>query len=349
MSIPSINNPGATMTRISTQAFPEIVSIIRYQFNLKKLVFPKRAEQLFIKEPMPYFTGNSRIFKEVDTDMYGRSKKEGQQAYQTKTVVGYEKIIYVNRIGANVPISWEARKQGRDSEITTNITNISEINFNRKELDLSLVFGFATSTSLTDMDGNTVDLTTGDSFQLLYSAHTLAASATTYANRITGDPAFSKGAYQVGINQGNANSYNNLGQAVPFMPNIIISTDDEETVDEINKLFKSKADPSAANSGVYNTYEGTGLKHVVLPQMNFTAVGAKDLTKRRWWFIARCDGTTNGFQAYYMLLEDNNVRMPATGNNGEDILTDDWIFATRMTYGYGVVVAHNIFGSCPTN
>ena len=349
MSIPSISNPGATMTRVSTLSFPEIVSLIRYQFNLKKMTFPRRAEQLFIKESMPYHTGNSRIYKEVDTDMYGRSKLEGQQAYQLKTVIGYEKIIYVKRIGANIPITWEARSEGRDASITTSITNISEVNPNRKELDLSLMFGFATSTSLTDMDGNVVDLTTGDGFQLLYSAHTLAGSATTYNNEITGDPAFSKGAYQVATNQAISNSYNNLGQAVPFMANVIITTDDEESVDEVNKLFKSKADPTASNSGVYNTYEGMGLKHVILPQLNMTILGAKNTAKRRWWFIARCDGTTNGFQAYYLLLEDNNVKMPASGNNGEDIQTDDWTFATRMTYGFGAVVAHNIFGSCPTN
>jgi len=62
----------------------------------------------------------------------------------------------------------------------------------REDLNLSMFISFGTATSYTDMDGQTVDVSTGDSLAPFYSAHTLTGSTTTFRTILANNPAFSE-------------------------------------------------------------------------------------------------------------------------------------------------------------
>jgi hypothetical protein len=52
--------------------------------------------------------------------------------------------------------------------------------------------------------------------------------------------------------------------------NIVITTDDEDTVIAVKELSNATADIMSSNAGTYNVYKG--LKHVIAPRIATTAV-----------------------------------------------------------------------------
>ena len=98
-----------------------------------------------------------------------------------------------------------------------------------------------------------------------------------------------------------------------------------------------------------NVYQNA-YKHLVLPQLATTALGANDSTKRRYWFLAALQQGVNGLQAYYGQWEaPHMVASPASGNNMEDPHKDIWSWGTRAGYGFVFVSGRGIIGSFPTS
>jgi hypothetical protein len=342
-------NPGNVAALISTLSFPEMTDLINREFVWNNENYPRNARQLFMEDNIPMGTGDTRRYKETDGEKFARYKGQGAAASKSAVAMGYEVDMVSKRIARNAEITFEMRQFGKDREIVSQITSLSEFCPNRLELDLTHRFTFCTSTTYTDMDGNTVDIAVGDGLQWAYSTHTLAASSTTYSNRVTGDPQFSKGAYQAALLLGATQTYTNFGELIPFEPNTIICYNDPVTLDEINKLFKSSADVDGANSGVVNTYSGNKIRTVVLHYLATSATGAYDSTKRRWWSLAQIDKSARGVQAHLGIFEASNLKVPASGNNGEDINTDNWTYGTRMSYGIAILSGRKIVFSCPTS
>ena len=247
------------------------------------------------------------------------------------------------RRATEIDITWEMRNNAKDEEIKNKITSLNHYCPERKELDLTHRFTFANATSYTDMDGNTIDNTGGDSLALVYSAHTLKHSDSTWRNRVANDPVFSAAALELAEQVASVNILNNFGETREIDFNVIFSGKNPATVRSIRRVLESSSDVDYDNPGILNTY--TGYRQVVLPKLATDANGAYDSTKRRWWGIA----AVGKLQMHYRVWEANNLKTPKPGNNGEDVHTDNWTYGSRMAYASGTVSARGLIMSMPTS
>jgi len=69
--------------------------------------------------------------------------------------------------------------------------------------------------------------------------------------------------------------------------NIVITTDDEDTIVAVKELSNATADITSSNAGTYNVYNK--LKHVISRRIATTSNGSVDITKRKYWFLASSD------------------------------------------------------------
>ncbi len=336
---------------LSTATLPEFSDLVMKQFSHQKDMITPAAAQLFIQEDLTGWGSDTKRYDEVDVDTYAKLKRQGENAMKGRVGVGYSKTMQARRYALEINVSWEFRRysQQYSSSVKADLVNLNHFIPQRFELNLSHVFAFATATSYTDMDGETITTTTGDNYALAYSAHTLKNSSTTYRNRVAGDPAFSQGGLEVAEGLFVSDILSNFGDRRVLKANIIFSSDDPATCRTIKQLLQSTADVDAAQSGILNMQKGK-YRHVELPLLATTATGARDATKKRWWGImAQYGNPTNSFQGYFGIFENANLKTPAMGNNGEDASNDDWKYGVRGSMGVATLAGRGLVMSCPTS
>lgn len=293
-----------------------------------------RTSGLVKEMAIPANTGNTREFSEIDSNEYLSYKGEGDQAPRGKVQQGYSKTMTMYRVAENIGITYEMRTQNKAPEVVARLENSGRKGANRMDLDLTHRLTFGTATSYTDMDGRTVSIVTGESStqQLFDTDHPLAGSSTTYRNRLANNPALSKGAIEGMERLITENTYNNLGEKVTANFDILFTTDDPNAVNTAREYLRSTAAPDATHAGVINVYAGK-YKHVVLPRLATTAVGAPDSTKRGYWGIA----SSSMSSLHLGVWEAPHLIAPTPGSNAEDVQTDDWEFRSRAGYGIAIV------------
>lgn len=333
---------------LNTITLPEFTDLLERNFVAVQNTVKPVAQQMFITDDMSEHTGNSRIYNEWDTQQYASIKLEGQNASKALAGVGYNKTLYAKRIAKEIDITWEMRRYTKYPEITGKMDSLTNYCPLRIDIDLTHRITFATVTSYVDMDGITVDVTGGDGLSVANAAHTLAFSPTTWSNLVPGAPAISRAGLEAAEILANTNILSNFGDKRVMDFNVIFSTDDPSTVNNIQELLRSTASPSAPNSGVENVYAAK-YRHVVLKNLATTATGATDTTKRRWWGLAAVGQGVNGWQAYFGQFEIPHLITPAVGNNGEDVHNDNWTFGTRASYGIAVVSGRGFILSNPVS
>jgi len=298
------------------------------------------VKSLYMVESVPSGTGDRRVYDEIEGETYARLKGEGEDAYKTGVIKGYNKTMYARRFAAEIDITYEARNFGKDQEILRKLTDLATFCPQKMALDLTHRFTFAASTSYTDMDGESVDVSMGDSLAMLSASHTLTGSSSTYSTVVTGNPSFGQGGFEVAKLQANTQVLNNFGERRVMNFNTVVTHDDPSTVRAVRQLNQSMADITQNNSGVTNVYKGA-FRHIVLPRLATTATGAYDSTKAKYWFYM----AAGEWEGHLGTWEEPNLKKPAVGNNGEDVHNDDWTFGTRCTYGICVVSAKGVVGS----
>lgn len=297
-------------------------------------------KSLYMVESVPRGTGDRRPYTEIDGETYARYKAEGSDAYKTKVVTGYEKTMIARRFAAEITITYEARNYGKNQEILRKLTALGNFCPQRLALDLTHRFTFATSTSYTDMDGETVDTTVGDGLAAVAGAHTLTGSTATYSNVITGNPAFSQGAFETAMSQANTQIVTNFNERRVMNFNTIVTGDDPATVRAVRQFLGSMSDGTQTNSGVINTYRGV-MRHVVLPRLATTATGAYDATKAANWGLV----AAGEWEGHLGIWEEARLVSPEAGNNGENIHNDNWTFGARCGNGICVVSGKGLLWS----
>ena len=335
---------GLQTTLLNTVTLSEFVDIERKEFVFVQQLVKPVAQQLFITDNIESHTGNTKQYREVDGETFASLKKEGTDAKKASVGVGYNKLMTFRRFAKEIEITKEMRDDNEDTRVMGLLTGLNHFAPQRMELDLTHVLTFATSSSYTDMDGETVDTTTGDGNVLCYSAHDLAHSSSTYRNRVTNDPVFSAGAFELAQALTVTDILSDFGDKRVMMFNTIVTGADPNTKNEVKRVLKSNTDPNQNNPGVINPYNEGDIKHIVLPYLATAATGANDSTKKRWWFWASTGKGILGWQAYVAVKEAANLKTP-----DEDVHSDNWILGVRVRYGKVVLTGKGIIGSCPVS
>lgn len=339
---------GNQSTLLSTITEPEFSDLVRRNWVATQDFLDRNAEKLFVRDDVGAGAGSSKLYNEYDTETYADVKPEGAAAAKAKVGVGYNVTMFAKTVAKQVDITLEERVQNRYPEVMAKITSLSEFCANRMDLDLSHRFTFATSTSYTDKNGNTVATTTGDGYALVYNAHTLAFSSTTYSNRVSGDPAFSQTALQGALLLAASNIYTNFGERRKMDFNTIICWSDPSTEQAIDQLIFSTADVDAVQAGIVNVYRNK-FTRVSLPNIATTASGAYDSTKRRWWGLVAAGQGLMGWQGIFGMWMPPTLKTPAPGNNGENIDTLNWTYTAVAMYGIATVSPRGLIMSCPNS
>jgi len=334
-------------TLLNTLTFSQMTDLVRREWITLNMDHPKNAKQLFITEPVGAGQGSTKRYNEIDTEKYADVKGEGANHKKAKVGVGYQVDMTARTFSKEIDITLEMRNDNRYTEVGTLITSLGNFCENRMDLDLTHRLTFATSSSYTDKNGDTVTVTVGDGNPLLYATHTLAFSSTQYRNRVSGDPVFSQGAFEAALLLAATQILTNFGEKKTMNFNTIVSGDDPSTIRAIKQLLNSMADVDAVQSGVNNVYKGR-MNHIVLSDLATTAAGAYDSTKRRWWFIVAAGQGAAGWQAYLGTWINPQFLAPTYGD-GMDIHNLNWTYATYARYGICVPTGKGIIGSCPTS
>lgn len=319
---------------LNTATLPVFVQLANVIFEKAKDAVDKTVSSsgLFKMESVPGNTGNIRQYTEIDLNKYASKKGEGDQAKRAKVLQGYSKNLQSYRVAADIGITYEMRTQNKYSDVISRLTNLANQAEERKELDLSHRITFGASTTYTDMDGDTVDVSVGDTYALFYTAHTIKSAATTYRNLLANNPQLSRGALELMEKQIVENSVNQFGEKVKVNFDVLWTTDDPNTINTAKEYLRSVASPDGLNSGVTNVYQGK-YKHVILPLVATDASGLVDSTKAKYWGLA----STSTTSAHVLTWEEARLKTPAIGNNGEEFSTDDFNFGVRAGYGIAIV------------
>jgi len=319
------------LNTISLSDFTKLANVLWLKAAMSVSSFA-RASGLFRVLPISENTGNTREFSEIDDNEYLSFKGEGDQAKRAKVQQGYTKTMTSFRVAENIGITHEMRTQNKYPEVVSRISSGGRKGANTIDLDLSHRITFITSTSYTDRDGRSIDVSTGDGLALASTAHLLKGSSDTYRNRLAGNPQLSRGALEAIERQAVENTFNQFGEKMTVPFDILFTTDDPQVVNTALEYLRSVAAPDAAHSGVDNVYKAK-YRLVQLPRVATTAAGAVDTSKRRYWGIA----SSLLSSGYLGVWEEPRMISPSANSNAEDVQTDDWEYRVRAGYGITVV------------
>ncbi len=335
-------------TLLNTITFPEMTDLIRREWVKNQGLVQTKGKQLYITDPIAKGQGSTKKYNEIDTETYAKLKRQGEAVQKASVGVGYDKTMTKKRIGLEIDITQEMRDENRYPEVGALITNLTQFCPQRIDLDATHRLTFGQSTSYTDMDGETVDLTGGDGLAIFSAVHTLKFSSTTWSNIVSGNPVFSQGALESAELLTTTDILSNFGEKRVMNFNTIITGEDPNTVNAVKQFLRSTSDVDQNNPGVINVYQNK-YSHLVLPMLATTAMGANDSTKRRYWFLGAINQGAMGLQAYYGEWENAHmVAFPASGNNMEDPHRDIWSYGTRAGYGFVIISGRGIIGSFPS-
>ena len=295
-------------------------------------------QPFIVKAPKPTGAGTSIIFAErIITSKYAHQTPEGEPADTFPAVTGYEKAAYIEYFKKNISITRTMRVAGKENEIQDNIQSLIEAPKNRIELDLAHLYSNAWSTSYTNLDGISVDVSSGDGLALISAVHTLTGVGTTWSNQVPNNPAFSKASYELAQQIALRNAYNNLGENGDFMISHLITSDDPVTVNQAKELFNATANVTSDNANTFNVYQKNA-QHVIAPLIATNPNGTRNTSYEKYWFVVDAKQSST----YLTILEQPYLRTPQTVASAVDFITENLNFLSGVSYGIATVAAHGV-------
>ena len=298
--------------------------------------YPKRAGALYEERSTDVDTGS---VSSLDSVSVAKKKREGADFAFLSLTQNYRKNWSTYEVGGEIKITWNMRRYAKYNEIDRALSGMAESVARRMEMDKTHRFTFFSATSYTDMDGDTVTTTVGDSLALGSTVHTMPGTATTFRNIVANNPVLSKGGLEAAEKLFATQMIDTNGQLAFYEPDTIITTNDPTNVNIAKQYLGSMADPEAAHEGVMNPYQGK-YRLIVLPFLSTTAAGAYDSTKANYWFLAnlaRKDALCFVGQAPTLI--------PPTENDGKEFETMDWKYAAFGSFALVISDARWIVAS----
>lgn len=298
--------------------------------------FPKRASVMYNMSSTDVDTGD---ISGLDGFSMAKIKLEGQDMAFGSLTQNYRKTWSTYEIALETKITWNMRRYAKYDLIQKAINNLAQSAAKRMEIDLTHRFTFANSTFYTTQEGYTKTTTIGDGLALLSTVHTMPGTTTTFRNRVANNPVISKGGLEAAELLFATQMIDTNGETTFQDPTHLVITNDPNQKNTTMQYLKSYADPTAAQAGVMNPYEGKyGL--IILPYLSTLASGAYDSTKAKYWFLVNM----NHKDAYCKVGQDPMFITPSD-NGGKDFESLDWKYGTLASYALEIVDARWIVGS----
>jgi hypothetical protein len=301
---------------VNTTDLPDYVANLKVMFQKGFGEFideSKSAKQFYQTLYMGPGQGMTfRVEEQISARAPAKVTAEGDNFRTTSIAPGYYKDVTVRRITTDVAYTWQWEYHNKYPSQINNLYNDCGRNLRyRIELDSIHRLSFGVDTSMTDLDGRTVDLTVGDGFQLFYSAHTLTSSTRTYRNRLAGNPAIAVGTIEQMITNFNQQTFDNKGTRFLAYPTVLLVGSDETQYNAAKRLFGSSGDPEGGHSGVLNPILGT--KRVIQHQfLDTDKDGYVDSTKSAYAIMI----DTSQALGYLVVTENPTVTLPTIANGG---------------------------------
>ncbi len=153
---------------LNTMELPVFTQLAGVMWQKAKDQVPRNVYNsgLFQVMQMPANSGNVRQLTEIDHSMFARYKGEMDQSQIASFGQGYTKNVTAVTFTLDAIVSHEDRRYNKYPEVTARLTNLGAVAYNKMEIDLTHRFTFGDATAYTDMDGRSVDVTTGDTLAL---------------------------------------------------------------------------------------------------------------------------------------------------------------------------------------
>lgn len=335
-------NHGNTSTHGMTTVYRELFDLTKKTFDEIVPAYPMDAKVLFEEMTIPNNSGITRRVYEQDFSSYARLKRDSEDAKKAQYGIGFYKDITVRRFALEFSLSYETRKWNDYNSAINNLTReLIQTLPNRINMDMSHRLSFADAQSYIDMDGQLVDVTTGDGLSLINSAHRLAHSSKTYSNQVPGNPVFDIGgvALEAAEKLTTTDILDNYGVRFPMKFDTIVTSDDPKTVHNVKKFLNSTTDINQANPNTINVWNGM-YRHLVLVHIDTDAMGNKDPLKSERWFLVNTTGAGR-LKAKYAVWEAPNMKSMME----EDFHNDDLFMGVRAAYGLAILSGKGIIGS----
>ncbi len=329
----------ATTTLLSTLTVSDFTDIVRREWATNPARVTPMAKQLFQFDPIGNSRGSEKLYQEYDTQTFARFKGEGANVSKAQAGTGFSKLARLQRYGVEIDITFEERMYNQYESVRTKITDLSGFGAQRQEIDLTHRLTFSTATSYVNMDGQTVDISTGETSAtaLASATHALAFTSVTYNNIITGSPVFSEANLAIAELVGATQSYNNYGEKRVYNFNKLFIADYPAVRNLARQILQSDAQISAPNAEVINVYKAK-YDLVVLPYLASTATGAYDSAKKNYWGLV----AAGQWNCYLAEWEAENLLTPTPGNNLVDSHSDVWTYGVRIGYSIACVSARGL-------
>jgi len=324
---------------ILTSQFNDLVKNAQVMWREEYESVEKNARQLYDIMPNEQLTSEH---SHIDSPGFAKRKDEGGSYVIGSPRQGYTLNLTKSRIGLRNSVTWEMRKYDKYREIEKKMRGLGESTAMRIELDLTHLFTFGLQgSSYTNMDGETVNTVTGDGLAIFDNSHTVTGSATVVDN-LNGTQAFNRSGLEL-AERLFANMVNMNDVKVVPKPDTIITSDEPAVVNLVQEFLRSTGAPDTAERAD-NVYKGK-YKHIVLPLLATTNLGAPTSTGRFYWMLA----DTKHKDAIVEFSEMPTFTAPSPGGNGESFDTDDWAFKSSASYAYGILDYKWITGSAATS
>lgn len=300
---------------------------------------PQAARQLYDIVPNENLTSEH---SHIDSPGFARRAAEGQDFAVGSPRQGYTLNLTKSRIALSEAVTWAMRKYDKYREIEKKIRGLGLSTAQRIELDLTHMFTFGLQgATYVNMDGETVNTTTGDGLSIFNNSHTITGSSTVVDN-LNGTAAFNRtnleAAERLFKNMVNMNDV----KVVP-KPDTIITGDDPAVVNVVKEFMKSVDAPDTSERAT-NVYK-TKYTHIELPFLATTNLGAPTTTGAYYWMLADLKKK----DAIAEFSENPTFTMGMPGNGGEEFKNENWWSKSTASYAYGVLDYKWIVGAAATS
>lgn len=313
---------------ILTSEWPDVYGNLMVDWGEEYDTYEPAAKQL-----LKFRSSTKKTGKASDAAFFGLApdKQEGNPFPEEDPQQNYAITWEQTAIGNGVTLTEENFLYEETMDMSDKVRELARSGQLRVEHDITMRLRYGNALSFNNISGNPVNLTLGDTKALIAADHPIPNQAASVVNNNSlGTLPFNRENLVKALNRFRQFRNPKGLKITGLRPTHIVTSDDEEMRDMVERTLKSSQIPGSANND-NNPLSTRGLQHLRLPYLQSDGTGAFDTTGRFYWFVI-CQPQTD----YYMVeAQAPEPRFPKELGKGDPNLpiTGDHKVTMRGTYG----------------